>query len=101
MRKYFNVPCEWNGRKYPSKKQRDRAKVLRSLEKDGLITNLQEEVNFKLVVNGLLVGSVRLDFVYCHNGSIIYEDVKGFFPAVQRVKYKLFESIYGQKILLT
>lgn len=100
--KFNNVHCTWNGKKYPSKKQRDRAIVLHDLLKRGEISNLVEEKTYSITVEGIVVAKVRLDFVYNKkNGELVYEDVKGFFTPVQRLKYKIFAINYGKKILLT
>ena len=82
------------------------------MEKQGLITDLKEQVKFELIpsqrgmVNGITKGkrvikegvveqpiSYYADFTYIENGEQIVEDVKGFRTEVYRIKKKLMLTL--------
>lgn len=102
---------------YHSKKEKNRASILRMMEKQGLITNLQEQVKFELIPTQYETVEVQLktklkinkkciekscsyiaDFAYTENGSYVVEDAKGFRTKDYIIKRKLMYYLYGIKI---
>lgn len=47
--KYGNKKVEYDGKKFDSKKERDRFIFLEAAERDGLITDLERQVRFELI----------------------------------------------------
>ena len=47
--KYGNKKVEYNGKKFDSKKERDRFIFLEAAQRDGLITDLERQVRFELI----------------------------------------------------
>ncbi len=108
--KYRNIKVTYFGIQFDSKKEGARYLVLRKLEEEGRISDLQLQVKFPLhSVTEDKVADYICDFAYntqgtsCFHDDIpgewkpgtIIEDVKGVRTAVYRLKKKLFESEYG------
>lgn len=56
------------------------------------------QVKIPLDVNGYHVCNYYIDFVIEENdGTFTYSEVKGFETEVWRLKWKLFEALYGEK----
>ncbi len=90
------IPEVWNGRRYPSKGQARRARELHLLQRGGIISDLREEVTYKLSVNGIVVTTWRVDFVYTENGQTILEDWKSEGSAQKRdyqIKVRLARAL--------
>ncbi len=68
--------------------------------KAGDIDGWERQRTKPLVVSGVKIGSIKIDFVVIPNGPTPteYHEVKGFDTAVGKLKRKLFEAIYGHKI---
>ena len=81
-RKYNNKKIIVDGIKFDSKKEALRYKELKMLEKAGIISNLQRQVNNKgKPKKGRLIErecTYYADFVYMQNDNTIVEDVKGY-----------------------
>ncbi len=104
--KYKNVKSG----KYDSKKEKQRADLLKILEKQGKITDLKEQSRFELIpsqyetVNGKRICLERgcsyvADFTYYNDqGNFIVEDSKGFKTKDYIIKRKLMLSVHGIKI---
>jgi hypothetical protein len=88
--KYKNVKSELDGLKFGSKKELERYKQLKLLEKSGVISELKTQVNFELISSNVYIdeiGNFRTerkcsyiaDFVYFDEsiGWQVVEDVKG------------------------
>jgi hypothetical protein len=99
--KYRNSKIEIDGIKFDSGAEGERYKILKAKEKAGLIKNLQMQVNYPLLVNGLKICDYRADFVYEVGGKTVVEDVKGQLHDVFKLKYKLMYACYGITILIT
>ena len=99
--KYSAKPCVVDGIWFPSLKQGRRYRELKLAERAGVISDLQLEVFFPLVVCGKLICRYRADFVYFEDGKRVIEDSKGMLTDVFRLKKKLFEALTGEVILLT
>lgn len=101
MSKYKNNKVEIDGIKFDSGAESERYKILKAKEKAGLIKNLQLQVNYPLIVNGLKICDYRADFVYEVGGKTIVEDVKGQIHDVFKLKYKLMFACHGIILLIT
>lgn len=94
--KWHNTPCEYNGIKFDSHKERDRYIFLKSLEDKGVISDLKMQVRYTVIPTVYGEREVQLktktkiekytvqkasyyyaDFTYIYNGETIVEDVKG------------------------
>jgi Protein of unknown function (DUF1064) len=62
-----------SGRLYDSTAERDRAEILRELEREGKISDLREQVTVELEPGV----RYKPDFDYIEAGRRVYEDVKG------------------------
>ena len=68
----------------------------------GLITNLEFQPRFQLVVNGKKICDYIADFRYINTkGEEVIEDVKGHQTQLFKIKHALFEALYGRSVLLT
>jgi hypothetical protein len=92
-----------------SKKESKRGLVLKQLEKEDKIKDLQEQVRFELQPSfrnkqGKAIRKMEYvpDFVYfdCEKELIVVEDVKGFKTPDYRLKAKLFQFKYPQYYFL-
>lgn len=101
MSKYRNSKVEIDGIRFDSGAEGERYKILKAKEKAGLIKNLQLQVNYPLLVNGLKICDYRADFVYEVGGKMVVEDVKGQLHDVFKLKYKLMYACHGIVILIT
>ena len=101
MSKYKNGKVVVDGIKFDSGAEGERYKVLKAKEQGGLIKNLQLQVTYPLIVNGLKVCDYRADFVYEVGGKTIVEDVKGQLHDVFKLKYKLMYACHGIVLLIT
>ena len=101
MSKYKNGKTVIDGIKFDSAAEGARYQILKAKEKAGLIKNLELQVNYPLLVNGLKICDYRADFVYELGGKKIVEDVKGMLMTPFKFKYKLMFACYGIKILVT
>ena len=100
MAKYKNELTESHGRVYHSKVEAQYDGVLRTLLAEGRIKKIERQVRFPLPdFNWLKTGSRRFsynaDFVVTRldNTKCVVE-VKGYFPAAQKVKYAFFQYVY-------
>ena len=116
--KYKAVKTTIDGITFDSKKEAKRYTELKLLEKTGMITHLELQPKYDIIINGVKVCSYKPDFRYftvrqenneqCYNskgewqtptmtgdkeGQIV-EDVKGFKTPIYRLKKKLVEACY-------
>ena len=90
---------------YDSARESRRAAQLKFMQKQDIISELKEQVRFKLLESfkdssgkterGI---SYIADFVYTENSQLICEDSKGFKTIHYIIKRKLFKSKYPQYI---
>lgn len=115
-RKYGNKKIEVDGVVFDSKKEANRYKELKLLEKAGEIHDLQMQVKFELIPTqrepdivgkrgGIHKGKVIehscnyvADFVYTKDNEVIVEDTKGFRTTDYVIKRKLMLYIHKIKI---
>jgi hypothetical protein len=94
-RKYGNVPTEYKGRNYSSKREAGRAKDLDFEVTAGTVVVWFAQVPFKLALGVTYIA----DFVVIMpDWSVRVEEVKGFETREWKLKRKLFESKYGHEI---
>lgn len=102
--KYNSKKTVVDGQTFDSKKEANRYKELRLLEKAGAIKDLRMQVKFTLIpaqrdeATGKVVErecSYKADFVYEEDGKTVVEDVKGFRTKEYIIKRKLLLYQYG------
>ncbi len=93
--KYRSQKVEVDGLTFDSKKEARRWDELIQLENAGVIRNLTRQVDFDLIVNGVLIARYRADMVYEENGERVVEDVKGMRTATYRIKRKLLHALFS------
>lgn len=100
MNKYRNKKVIVEDYVFDSKKEGNRYKELRLLERAGEISNLELQPRFLLQdsfkKNGRTFRKIEYiaDFKYIENGKTIVEDVKGMQTDVFKLKHKIFEKVY-------
>jgi hypothetical protein len=96
MSKYGNIKTMYYGILFDSKKEGERYLRLKQLEEEGKISNLQLQVPYPVIINGVKVCDYKADFVYhIETGAIVVEDVKGYKTPEYRLKRKLIRAVYG------
>lgn len=96
-RKYRNKPVIVDGERFDSAGEHRRWCELRLLEISGAIRNLERQKRIPIVVNGVKICAVVLDFAYFEDQRRVVEDHKSSFTSklpVWRLKRKLLEAIY-------
>jgi len=102
---------------YDSRKEHKRAEILKLLERQGLISNLREQVKYELIPKQTDIEVIKTkkgirykeicteracnyiaDFVYVENGKEVVEDSKGMRLSDYVIKRKLMLHIFGIKI---
>ena len=99
--KYHNIPVEVEGRRFPSKREKNRWVILRLMERAGQISDLQRQVSYPVVVNGQKVCRYVADFVYVESGRTVVEDCKGVRTPIYNLKKRLVKAVHGIDILET
>lgn len=102
MAKYNNI--KYKG--YDSKREYYRAQELRLLEKNKVISSLQEQVKYELVPSqrnsaGRVVErsvSYIADFQYLRDSELVVEDTKGVRTKEYIIKRKLMLHVHGIRI---
>lgn len=100
-RKYRNKVIQAHGRTFDSKKESARYTKLLILERKGIISDLQCQPRFNIVVNGMRIGAYRGDFGYTHEGKYVVEDVKSPITrslSLYKWKKKLMKATHGIEI---
>lgn len=96
--KYNAKSNVYNGQIYHSKKESAYAAELDLRLKAKEIKSWDRQVKISLDVNGYHICNYYIDFVIKHNdNSTEYVEVKGYETDVWRLKWKLFEALYGDK----
>ncbi len=97
-RKYKNHPTEVDGIIFASKKEADRYKQLKLLERAKDISDLQLQVSFEITVKNHKVCRYVADFVYWQKGVKVVEDCKGVRTRDYVLKKKLMRAVHGVEI---
>ena len=100
MSKYHAKKTVFDGITFDSYKEAQRYAILKILEKQGHIENLQRQVKYELIPKqkGERAAFYVADFVYKENGQEVVEDCKGFRTDVYKIKRKLMLKTYGIRI---
>lgn len=93
--KYRNRPTTVDGLRFASKREANRWVQLQTLERAGLITDLNRQVPFSLDVNGVHICRYIADFTYRENGGTVVEDAKGVQTASYVLKARLMKACHG------
>ena len=86
---------------FDSKKEARRYVQLKLLVKAGVVTKLELQPRYDLIINTVKCGFYKADFRYFENGKEVVEDVKGMKTPVYNLKKKLIKAIYGIEIFET
>lgn len=86
----------YNGSKYDSGFEAGYARELDLRLKAGEILGWDRQVKIELNVNGYHICNYYVDFkIYHKDKTIEYVETKGYATDIWRLKWKLFEAIYG------
>ncbi len=81
---------------HDSKFEAGKAWELEMLKKAGEIKDFEEQKVLDLVVNGYVVCTYKIDFIIHHlDGVTEYCETKGYATDTWKLKWKLFEALYG------
>ena len=86
---------------FDSKKEARRYVQLKLLVKAGVVTKLELQPRYDLIINTVKCGFYKADFRYFENGKEVVEVVKGMKTSVYNLKKKLIKAIYGIEIFET
>ena len=90
----FNAkPTHVDGIRFASKREAHRFTELKCLERAGIISHLELQPRFPLIVGGKVVCTYIGDFRYLENGKSVTEDVKGFKTGEYIIKRKLLMAL--------
>lgn len=93
--KYGAKPTVLDGIRFASRREAARYAELKALQRAGVISDLELQPAFPLVVQGIKVATYRADFRYRNrSGEIVVEDVKGVATPVYRLKAKLMLALH-------
>lgn len=93
--KYRNKIAYADGIKFHSEKERDYWLVLKNRELHDEISELERQVEYALVVHGVLIARYFADFRYVEKGTRHVVDTKGFRTKEFEIKRKLMKACYG------
>ena len=97
--KYRNIKTEYNGINYASKLEASYARDLDILKRAKEIKEWHRQVRISLDLNGYHICNYYVDFSIDHNdGTTEYIEIKGIVMEVWRLKWRLFEAIFQEKI---
>lgn len=88
------------GRWFDSKREASRYDELMCLEAAGEIKDLQCQVSFACVLNGVKVCTYVADFVYfdCRSEEQVVEDVKGMKTPIYKLKKRAMRAFHGIEV---
>jgi hypothetical protein len=101
MTKYRNVKTRVGDIVFDSKKEAARYMLLRDMEKQGKISDLNIQVKIPITVQGVKICTYIADFRYSDGKQYITEDVKSEITRknpVYRLKKKLIKALYNIEI---
>lgn len=84
---------------FPSKREAREYQRLAALERAGVITDLELQPRYDLVVNGVKIGRFTGDFRYRENGKVVVADAKGYRVRDYILRKKLMLALYGIAVL--
>lgn len=96
--KYNATKYDYNGIIYHSKKEAAFAKELDLRIKAKDIKSWTRQEKISIDVNGHHICNYYIDFTITHNdNSIEFTEIKGYETDVWKLKWKLFEALYGDR----
>lgn len=97
---HYNKWEEVDGIKFQSKKEANRYRQLKQLVEYGEISELERQIRFPILINGVKMFTYVADFRYLDKrvGSVV-EDVKGVVTDIYLLKKKIVEAVYAIKIM--
>ena len=103
--KYNSKKVTLDGITFDSKKEAKRYLLLKDLEKNGLISNLELQKRFVLIPSQYIDGkcverqcTYTADFCYEQDGKTIVEDVKGYKVEAYKIKKKMMLYLKGIQV---
>jgi hypothetical protein len=99
--KYNAMPTVVDGIRFASKKEAYQDAQLALRQGSGQISDLQRQVPFPFIINGVEICTYFADWTYRENGDLVVRDAKGRKTDVYRLKSKLMLALYGITILET
>lgn len=95
---------------YDSATEMRRGMDLQLLQRAGEISGLERQVRFPLefkcgcgaiqVMAGKRVAHYTADFVYTEKGRRVIEDCKGYADETSKLRIRVFEALYGEKVVI-
>lgn len=99
--KYGAVKVKCDGHTFDSKREHARYIDLLRLKAAKEITGLIIHPTWQIIINGIVVCRVMLDFSYITKEmKVIHEDVKGKDNQMSQLKRKMLEAAYGIKVTI-
>lgn len=95
MTKYGAQKIIIDGITFASQAEGRRYHQLKLLQRGGVISGLEMQPSFEIVIGGLKVCRYVGDFAYSEGGSRVIEDVKGVRTPVFALKKKLMKAVHG------
>ena len=104
--KYFAKKTVAMGLKFDSKWEAERWGQLKSMERAGIVTQLERQIRYDLSINDIKICSYIADFRYLleeENGlfKLIVEDAKGILTPEFKLKKKLMKAIHNIELHLS
>ena len=100
MSKYKAVRVEVDGVWFDSKREAAHYQELKMLARSGVISELELQPVFQLIVNGMKVCTYIADFRYKdRDGHMCVEDSKGVRTPVYKLKVKLLEALHQVRVI--
>jgi hypothetical protein len=110
-KKYNNTVVSVDGIKFDSKKEAARYKELKTLQRVGVICNLETQPTYKISIGGvtdpatgrkMAARRYTADFRYLERGEVVVEEIKSAGTRKEtayRLRRQLFLEQYGSKII--
>ena len=104
--KYFAKKTVAMGLRFDSKWEAERWGQLKSMERAGIVTQLERQIRYDLTINDVKICSYIADFRYLleeENGlfKLIVEDAKGILTPEFKLKKKLMKAIHNIELHLS
>lgn len=104
--KYFAKKTVAMGLKFDSKWEAERWGQLKSMERAGIVTQLERQIKYDLTINDVKICDYVADFRYLleeEDGmfKLVIEDAKGFQTPEFKLKKKLMKAIHNIELLLS
>jgi hypothetical protein len=97
--KYKAKRTQVDGIWFASQKEAKRYSELKLMQQAGAIKNLQLQVPYDIVINGVKITRYVADFVYEEKDQQIVEDSKGYKTAEYKMKRLLMWAVLGIEII--